>query len=108
MARAAPSGSITYMRTDSVQVSSDSQREARSLVKRKFGGGFPPKTPPRYKTRSKAAQEAHEAIPPDQRYARARIARALPGQGAACDLQADLATLCRQPDVASRLRHTAH
>ncbi len=57
-------GLITYMRTDSVQVSKDSQSQAHAFVKDKFGGGFLPKSPPRYKTRAKGAQEAHEAIRP--------------------------------------------
>ena len=58
------SGLITYMRTDSVQVSKDAQSQARSFVKGKLGDKFLPKSPPRYKTRSKGAQEAHEAIRP--------------------------------------------
>ena len=59
-----PVGLITYMRTDSVQVSSDAQRQARGYIKGKFGSGYMPKSPPKYKTRSKGAQEAHEAIRP--------------------------------------------
>ena len=57
-------GLITYMRTDSVQVSKDAQSQARSFVKAKFGATFLPDKPPMYKTRSKGAQEAHEAIRP--------------------------------------------
>ena len=57
-------GLITYMRTDSVQVSKDAQSQARVFVKGKFGDKFLPKSPPRYKTRAKGAQEAHEAIRP--------------------------------------------
>lgn len=59
-----PIGLITYMRTDSVQVSQDSQREARSHITGKYGSSFVPKSPPKYKTRAKGAQEAHEAIRP--------------------------------------------
>ncbi len=59
-----PVGLITYMRTDSVQVSRDSQNEARSYIADKFGSSFVPKAPPTYKTRAKGAQEAHEAIRP--------------------------------------------
>ncbi len=59
-----PIGLITYMRTDSVQVSRDSQRKARGYIKGKFGSAFVPKSPPKYKTRAKGAQEAHEAIRP--------------------------------------------
>ncbi|MCY4463984.1 MAG: type I DNA topoisomerase [Chloroflexi bacterium] len=57
-------GLITYMRTDSVQVSQDSQHEARRYIADKFGSSFVPKSPPKYKTRAKGAQEAHEAIRP--------------------------------------------
>ncbi len=57
-------GLITYMRTDSVTVSSQSQGEARGYITRRFGADYVPKKPPTYKTRSKTAQEAHEAIRP--------------------------------------------
>lgn len=57
-------GLITYMRTDSVQVSKDAQSQARKYVKSKFGPAYLPDKPPRYKTRAKGAQEAHEAIRP--------------------------------------------
>ena len=57
-------GLITYMRTDSVQVSKDAQSQARRFVKSKYGPNFVPKKPPTYKTRAKGAQEAHEAIRP--------------------------------------------
>ena len=57
-------GLITYMRTDSVSVAKSAQDEARSYVRERFGGDFVPKQPPKYKTRARAAQEAHEAIRP--------------------------------------------
>ena len=57
-------GLITYMRTDSVQVSKDAQSQARKFVKAKYGPEFVPQFPPKYKTRAKGAQEAHEAIRP--------------------------------------------
>ena len=57
-------GLITYMRTDSVQVSRDAQSQARKFVAKKYGPAFVPKQPPKYKTRAKGAQEAHEAIRP--------------------------------------------
>ncbi len=57
-------GLITYMRTDSVQVSKDAQSQARRYVKAKYGASYLPKKPPTYKTRAKGAQEAHEAIRP--------------------------------------------
>ncbi len=57
-------GLITYMRTDSTHVSSVAQKEARTYVTEKYGADFLPPKPPQYKTRSKRAQEAHEAIRP--------------------------------------------
>jgi len=57
-------GLITYMRTDSTNVSSLAQTEARQYVTEKYGSDFLPPEPPVYKTRSANAQEAHEAIRP--------------------------------------------
>ena len=57
-------GLITYMRTDSTHVSGVAQKEARAYVTEKYGADLLPSTPPKYKTRSKGAQEAHEAIRP--------------------------------------------
>ena len=57
-------GFITYMRTDSVNVSIQAQSEARKYVAENFGNNFVPKLPRKYKTKSKSAQEAHEAIRP--------------------------------------------
>ncbi len=57
-------GLITYMRTDSTNVSELAQNEARTYVIGKYGADFLPSEPPQYKTRAKGAQEAHEAIRP--------------------------------------------
>ncbi len=57
-------GLITYMRTDSVQVSAQAQSQTRAYIKDKYGPAYLPKSPPKYKTKAKAAQEAHEAIRP--------------------------------------------
>ncbi|MBN1487656.1 MAG: type I DNA topoisomerase [Anaerolineae bacterium] len=59
-----PSGLITYMRTDSTNVAELAQKEAREYIKKTHGEKFLPGTPPKYKTRAKKAQEAHEAIRP--------------------------------------------
>lgn len=55
---------ITYMRTDSVTVAGVAQEQARDFIQATFGAEYLPEKPPVYKTRSKAAQEAHEAIRP--------------------------------------------
>ena len=57
-------GLITYMRTDSTNVAESAQKEARSFIADRFGPEFLPEEPPIYKTKSKNAQEAHEAIRP--------------------------------------------
>lgn len=57
-------GLITYMRTDSTHVSKQAQHEARDYVRQRFGKEYVPPRPPEYRTRTKGAQEAHEAIRP--------------------------------------------
>ncbi|NSW51939.1 MAG: type I DNA topoisomerase [Anaerolineae bacterium] len=57
-------GLITYMRTDSPTVSVVAQQEARTYIEKKYGGDFLPDEAPKYATRAKSAQEAHEAIRP--------------------------------------------
>src|SRR5262249_46643915 len=56
-------GLITYMRTDSVQVSNDAITEVRGMIDSTYGKDFLPEAPNAYKSK-KAAQEAHEAIRP--------------------------------------------
>lgn len=57
-------GLITYMRTDSVNLSEDSLAEAREFLKKEAGDKYTLSSPRRFKTKSKGAQEAHEAIRP--------------------------------------------
>jgi DNA topoisomerase I len=57
-------GLITYMRTDSMNVSEIAQKETRDFVMTKYGADFLPPEPPLYKTKTIGAQEAHEAIRP--------------------------------------------
>ena len=57
-------GLISYMRTDSVSLSNDALNEIREFIAEKFGENNLPETPREYKTKSKNAQEAHEAIRP--------------------------------------------
>lgn len=57
-------GLITYMRTDSVTIAQEAIPEARACIKDCYGEDFLPDTPRIYKTKSKNAQEAHEAIRP--------------------------------------------
>ena len=57
-------GLITYMRTDSVQLSGEALGAARRLIGQRFGDDYLPEKPRQYKTKTKNAQEAHEAIRP--------------------------------------------
>lgn len=57
-------GLITYMRTDSVNLSQESLKDMRTFIKDGFGPAYLPKEPRVYKTKTKNAQEAHEAIRP--------------------------------------------
>jgi len=57
-------GLITYMRTDSTNVSELAQAEARQFIQERYGPGFVPDETPVYKTKARGAQEAHEAIRP--------------------------------------------
>ena len=58
------SGYITYMRTDSVYLGAKAIESIRKLVQERFGKEYIPEKPNFYKTKSKNAQEAHEAIRP--------------------------------------------
>ena len=57
-------GLITYMRTDSVTLAASAVEELRAAVAARWGAGALPAEPPRYKTKTRNAQEAHEAIRP--------------------------------------------
>jgi DNA topoisomerase-1 len=57
-------GLITYMRTDSTNVSELAQQEARQFIGERYGDKFLPEELPKYKTKAQGAQEAHEAIRP--------------------------------------------
>ena len=57
-------GLITYMRTDSMNLSDTFLNAAHTYIVDKFGKEYAPDAPVKYKTKSKGAQEAHEAIRP--------------------------------------------
>ncbi len=57
-------GHITYMRTDSVHLSNDALADLRGQIQSEYGKEYVPDKPNFYKTKSKNAQEAHEAIRP--------------------------------------------
>ncbi|HBD7135116.1 TPA: type I DNA topoisomerase [Legionella pneumophila] len=57
-------GLITYMRTDSVNLAKEAIDEIRDYITQRYKGDNCPNSPRIYKTKSKNAQEAHEAIRP--------------------------------------------
>ena len=57
-------GLITYMRTDSVHLSTEAISASRALVERRFGSDYLSPEPRQFTTSAKGAQEAHEAIRP--------------------------------------------
>ena len=57
-------GLITYMRTDSVTLSKEAVTEMRGFITKNYGADYLPKAPIVYRSTSKNAQEAHEAIRP--------------------------------------------
>ena len=96
-------GHITYMRTDSVTLSSDAITEIRHLIKDKYGKDNLPNNIRVYKTKSKNAQEAHEAIRPTS-------ALKLPEQlkGELNDEQYKLYDLIWKRTVASQMVHAVY
>ena len=58
-----PEGLITYMRTDSTNLAENALNEAEKFIVTKYGADYS-SGPRRYRTKSKSAQEAHEAIRP--------------------------------------------
>lgn len=57
-------GLITYMRTDSLSLAERAVTQAREVIRDLYGPDYLPAKPVQYKTKSKGAQEAHEAIRP--------------------------------------------
>ena len=57
-------GLITYMRTDSTSISAEATKAASKLITKIYGSNYLPPSPRVYKTKTKNAQEAHEAIRP--------------------------------------------
>ena len=57
-------GFITYMRTDSVNLAEQALKQAQKVITDDFGKSYSLESPRRFVTKSKGAQEAHEAIRP--------------------------------------------
>lgn len=61
-------GLITYMRTDSTRVSDTAIEGVRAVIEQDYGKDYLPEKPNVFRTKSKNAQEAHEAIRPTEAY----------------------------------------
>ena len=59
-------GHITYMRTDSINISSEAKASAKKMIISEYGKEYLPESERHYATKTKRAQEAHEAIRPTQ------------------------------------------
>lgn len=70
-------GLITYHRTDSVTIAKTAVAMAEKYIKGEFGNEYYPDTPRAYKTKSKSAQEAHEAIRPTSLKSKVEIEKKL-------------------------------
>ena len=91
-------GLITYMRTDSVALSSQAMAEAARVIEARFGETY---TTPRgraFKTKTRNAQEAHEAIRPTSFWRDPDAAAKFLEQRRGPPVQADLAARAGQPD----------
>ncbi len=76
-------GLITYMRTDGVQLAKEAVTAMRAQIKADFGPDYVPAAPREYLSKSKNAQEAHEAIrPTDISLHPARVGKMLSGEQA--------------------------
>ncbi len=96
-------GLISYMRTDSVNLSNDAISDIRELISTQYGDKSLPEQPRRYKSKSKNAQEAHEAIRPTSaaRHPDAMASQLTPDQ-------AKLYRLIWQRAVASQMMHAVY
>src|SRR5271163_4289066 len=70
-------GLITYMRTDGVDIAPEAVQATRSVIATDYGANYVPPAPRRYASKTKNAQEAHEAIRPTDLALRPRETRSL-------------------------------
>lgn len=93
-------GLITYMRTDSTNVASVAQQQARDVIANVYGSEYVPEQPPVYTRKAKGAQEAHEAIRPTDPARRPEMLKSI-----LSPRQLRLYTLIWQRFIASQMRN---
>lgn len=91
-------GLISYMRTDSVNLAQEAIAEIREVINQRYGKENLPDQPRFYKTKSKNAQEAHEAIRPT-------ASKNFPEQSGLTDDKLKLYTLIWKRTVACQMIH---
>ena len=99
------SGYITYMRTDSVALSTEAIDGARRSIRELFGPEYLPPAPRQYQSRVKNAQEAHEAIrPAGDRWAtpESLVAGLGPDEARVYELIWKRTLACQMPDARGR------
>jgi DNA topoisomerase-1 len=99
------SGYITYMRTDSVALSTEAIDASRRSIRELFGPEYVPPAPRQYQSRVKNAQEAHEAIrPAGDRWAtpESLAANLGPDEARVYDLIWKRTLACQMPDARGR------
>ena len=69
---ARPTGLITYMRTDGIDMAPEAIAAIRAMIGKNYGKEYVPDSPRNYQNKSKNAQEAHEAVRPTAPTARPR------------------------------------
>lgn len=95
-------GLITYHRTDSVNLSTQAIGMARAYIQQRFGDEALPEKPNFYRSKSKNAQEAHEAIRPTQ------MSASMPKEGKLTDRHAKLYDLIFRRFVASQMANAVY
>jgi DNA topoisomerase I len=95
-------GWITYMRTDSTALSQEALTAAREAIEQAYGAGYVPSRPRTWRSQSKNAQEAHEAIRPAGRTFRSQAEAAAsldPEEARLYELIFKRTLACQMPDA---------
>ena len=98
-------GLISYMRTDSVSLAKEAVQEIRDYISNNFSSEYLPSTQPAYKSKTKNAQESHEAIRPTSIARTPDSMRRSSDRRSGAPLRDDLEAHSGLPDGAGAFRH---